>query len=418
MSSLNIDTGLVGKGPHWASQVHEDDAIELVLVCVAALPKQMGALHPAASLFEKPVNIDRIVEQHQKFKDVMREHGAKVVDVRDILMMDVDKYVDARVALEDMAASCLTYKLREGLDIKSISTEEKMFIGDTYKAKVLKAMSPDQLVDIIMTNPTVCIMPSHRDTGFTATYSFEPLSNIVFTRDQQITTKKGIVMARMAGIQRQKEVKIMKFVHAKLGLNVIGDIPEEGRLEGGDFFACGDLCMIGVGLRSNQIAMDYMMSNDLLGYNRVAIVKDELEVSQDRMHLDTYFTILSRTAVVMLEDIIGENSPTRRYVDEYVRKDENSPYVLVQKDVEFAKYIESEGYSIIPVPGSWQLQYGCNCLNLGNDTVLCVHPETARLIAHSKCYTGKVVYLDFSAITSMYGAAHCASQVVRRTPRN
>lgn len=91
------------------------------------------------------------------------------------------------------------------------------FLGNAYKAKVLEAMSADQLVDIILTNPTVHISPSYRDTvcwdlvgmgswfceivptklmaaaqGFTAAYKFNPLSNIVFTRDQQITTKKGI----------------------------------------------------------------------------------------------------------------------------------------------------------------------------------------------------------------------------------
>jgi arginine deiminase len=56
--------------------------------------------------------------------------------------------------------------------------------------------------------------------GFTATYKFSPLSNIVFTRDQQITTKKGIVMTRLSSAQRANEVKVMKFVHQKLGLKV------------------------------------------------------------------------------------------------------------------------------------------------------------------------------------------------------
>eukprot|EP00123_Amoebidium_parasiticum_P010375 comp20064_c0_seq1/m.24674 comp20064_c0_seq1/g.24674 ORF comp20064_c0_seq1/g.24674 comp20064_c0_seq1/m.24674 type:complete len:447 (-) comp20064_c0_seq1:212-1552(-) len=413
-AASTVVTGLTGPGPHWTGQVHENDPIELVLVCAAALPKMMGSMHPAGSLYEKPVNVDLTMQQHQAFKKILADSGAHVVDVRDVLKMGVDKYLDDRIALEDFAASCLQYTMEEGCDERLLRPEDKFFVGNAYKAKVLEAMSADQLIDIIMTNPKVSIRPSYRDTGFTATYSFEPLSNIVFTRDQQITTKKGIVMARLSSKQRQKEVEVMKFVHKKLGLNVIGEIPEPGRLEGGDFFAAGDLCMIGIGLRSNQEAVDYMMSRDLLGYNRVAVVKDFLESSQDRMHLDTYFSILSHDCVVMLEDCIGEDSPTRRYVDEYARKDENSPYELVKKDVEFSKYVQDEGYTIIPVPGEWQLKYGCNALNLGNNKILCVHDDTARLIARSKAFKGKVQVLNFSDVTAMYGAVHCASQVVRR----
>ncbi len=36
----------------------------------------------------------------------------------------------------------------------------------------------------------VHLTPSYRDTGLFASYTFEPLSNLVYTRDQQITTCK------------------------------------------------------------------------------------------------------------------------------------------------------------------------------------------------------------------------------------
>ena len=53
--------------------------------------------------------------------------------------------------------------------------------------------------------------------GLNATYSFEPLSNLVYTRDQQITTCKGIVMGRLRSPQRNLEVSLMKFCLQKLG---------------------------------------------------------------------------------------------------------------------------------------------------------------------------------------------------------
>jgi arginine deiminase len=60
------------------------------------------------------------------------------------------------------------------------------YISESYKRSVLENMSIDQLLDVILTNPTVTIMPSGRDTGFSAAYSFEPLSNLIYTRDQQV----------------------------------------------------------------------------------------------------------------------------------------------------------------------------------------------------------------------------------------
>lgn len=40
----------------------------------------------------------------------------------------------------------------------------------------------------------------------------------------------------------------MKFCFDKLGVPIIGQIPNPGKLEGGDFFPVGkDLCMVGVG---------------------------------------------------------------------------------------------------------------------------------------------------------------------------
>ena len=113
-----------------------------------------------------------------------------------------------------------------------------------------------QLIDTILINPTVNIEPSYRDTGaqccawragsswppvaglcalppamaltpghrrrllgagLTATYAFQPLSNLVYTRDQQITTCQGIVMGRLRSPQRNLEVSLMRFCLEKLG---------------------------------------------------------------------------------------------------------------------------------------------------------------------------------------------------------
>lgn len=433
-----------------AGQSHENDNAALVIVCApSALSKMMGSLHPAGALYEKPVNIHKAREAHTELVRMMRRRGVQVRDVRDILTERVDWSVGDRVALEELAVKCLKYVFdnKEESDgdcetchpnsngdsaAKTRTSAEEYYVSDQYKRSVIEEMGQQQLVDIIFTNPTVTVSPSTRDTGFMASYQFKPLSNIVFVRDQQITTHKGIVMARLRSLQRQREVDIMEFCFKKLGLNVIGRVPEPGHLEGGDFFPAGpELAFVGVGPRSDWPAIEYLLKEDLFGTEAVAVVRDELEKKQERMHLDTVFNLLNSTCCIMLEEMMGENSSTKRVVDEYVRSDsplldvtkvENviqvGGYRLRQERVEFSAYLKQRGFSIIPVSGEEQLNYGCNILNLGNGDVISIEKNTARRIATSPKFEGTVEFLDFTPVTCMYGGVHCATQVVARTNDN
>ena len=76
--------------------------------------------------------------------------------------------------------------------------------------------------------------------------------------------------------------------------------------------------------------------------------------------------------------------------------------------------LQDEGYAIMPVKGADQLKYGCNCLNLGAGRIVSVHEETARHIVSFEGFEGHVQHIDWSPITSMYGAVHCGSQVIVR----
>lgn len=402
-----------------AVQEHENEIAEVVIVCE---PEQaslmMGGLHPRGSLYERPVNVDVAKAQHAEFRAQLRAHGVRVLTVRDILAYNVEENVSARVDLEDLAFTALEYQMDDQHKIEELAEADRKYVSDAYKREVIEHMSVPQLIDTIMINPTVRITPSYRDTGLTATYTFQPLSNLVYTRDQQITTCKGIVMGRLRSPQRLRECMVMRFCFKKLGLPVVGEILHPGYLEGGDFFPCGaDLAMAGIGLRSNMEACQMLMDGDLLGTRRFAVVRDDFDRQQDRMHLDCVFSIISDTCCIMLEDIMGDASPTRRLVDEYVRDPATGKYSLNRSGVEFSQFIRDEGYSIIPIKHEDQLAYACNVLNLGNSRIISVHAGSARQMVKAPGFTGDVKVIDFSSITSMYGSVHCASQVVRRVPK-
>ncbi|KXZ51615.1 hypothetical protein GPECTOR_12g579 [Gonium pectorale] len=402
-----------------AVQESENELAEVVIVCE---PEQaslmMGGLHPRGSLYERPVNMDIAKQQHAEFRKVLREHGLRVLTVREILAHNIDTNMSARVDLEELVFEALTYKMAAGHETTALTEADQYYLSDVYKREVISAMSTTQLIDTIMVNPTVSLVPSYRDTGLTASYTFEPLSNLVYTRDQQITTCKGIVMGRLRSVQRQREVRVMRFCFNKLGMAVAGEVREPGFLEGGDFFPMSrDLCMVGIGLRSNLAACQQLMEEDLLGTRRLAVVRDDFDQHQDRMHLDCVFSVLSDSCCIMLEDIMGEASPTRRLVDEYLRDPATGKYKLSREGVEFSAFISGEGYSIIPISHEHQLQYACNVLNLGDSRIVSVHPASARQIVRDPRFAGDVQVIDFSSITSMYGSVHCASQVVKRVPR-
>ncbi len=58
--------------------------------------------------------------------------------------------------------------------------------------------------------------------------------------------------------------------------------------------------------------------------------------------------------------------------------------------------------------------YGCNVLNLGSSRIISVNPSSARQIVNDPHFKGDVQVIDFSPITSMYGAVHCSSQVCHK----
>ena len=65
------------------------------------------------------------------------------------------------------------------LPLKHGHLQDRGYLGDAYKRAVLEHMSIQQLTDTLMINPTVHLSPSYRDTGLSASYTFQPLSNLV-----------------------------------------------------------------------------------------------------------------------------------------------------------------------------------------------------------------------------------------------
>lgn len=96
----------------------------------------MGGLHPRGSLYERPVNIESAKAHHANFRQVLREHGVRVLTVREILAHGVDQHMGARVQLEGLAMAALGYRLADGADLGTIAEADRYYLTDEYKRQV------------------------------------------------------------------------------------------------------------------------------------------------------------------------------------------------------------------------------------------------------------------------------------------
>jgi len=381
----------------------------------------MGVIHPAAGLFEKPFSLKIADTEHLKYIERLREHGAKVYKVVDILLkgtIDTEGTTTPSPeldALREFAGDSLTFdstSLQEPLK----SQQKK------YKQKVLSQLTPYELVKIILQRPTIHLHQVDKNTGLSATYETTPVMNLYFLRDQMITTAKGVVISKMNSVQRAPETKIIKFVLKKMGIAPLYEVQGTGRLEGGDYFSAGEVAFIGQGLRTNSEGVKQLLEHQVFGTPFVAVVKDNWK-NQEEMHLDTYFNIISSDLAVLVDlrmsvpgstpEIKGVSSK----VDVY--KLEKDGYKKVIKDMDFQQYLEKYlGYKVIPVSRKDQNLYGINFLTIAPGKILAINGVSKACKETLKENGVDAVWMDFSELTKGYGAAHCTTQVLLREDPN
>lgn len=73
------------------------------------------------------------------------------------------------------------------------------------------------------------------------------------------------------------------------------------------------------------------------------------------MHLDCVFSILGDDVCLMLKEMMGQGSPTKRLVDEFTQDVVTGSWSLSRERVEFAAYMRDNGFHIIEIEGADQL---------------------------------------------------------------
>ena len=414
-------------------QPSESTPAKTIIVHISKMESFICSLNPAASLYEDVTDEDEIRECFSKLNDYLKTVNIKLITVEEALLLE-DHYED----LMKLAKDSLSYERETKVDIskkeespskrKSSFDDYCLYSSEEYKEKVLKKFSKKHLLNVILTRPKMKLKYIDTDTFIEpSSITFCPLGNLVFCRDQQITTKKGVVIGRSRTSQRQYEQIVMKQVFKNLKADIIGEVVK-GYLEGGDFFVAREnLSMIGLGLRTDIDGVSYLMENDLLGTRYLAICYDETDRDQQRMHLDTYFNILNdNNALVIDFDEVGkiENKKIDRRVY-YFENDKDAKEILSDRDIiknkigeyklikifdNFYSFLDEIKFNYIKITHQEQKDYMINFLNIGNNTVISVNKDLEKKV---KDLGINVKYFNCQPILNMYGGMHCMTQVSR-----
>ncbi|OHT06876.1 Amidinotransferase family protein [Tritrichomonas foetus] len=365
--------------------------------------------HLSAFLYEHPPNPEEAVKCHDMFRKTMQDiSGARVWTVREILSQFSPE--ELRNFLIDF--STINFLIAPGKQPEELRHKEQR----QYIEYSLSNLSISDLIDLILLHPSISIDVGESSSGFNYNkIPLSPLANLTFTRDQQITTAKGVVIGRFGAIQRKPENDLMAAVWPQIGVNPIGRIKNPGTVEGGDFIILGeDAAMLGVGLRTNMAAAEQLMKEDLLGTRRFIVVEDKKDLDQQRMHLDTYFNVVEKDLCVCVDKIAEDDPKYIRIAHEYVKTEKG--YVL-DHSMPFGKWLQKEKFTVVKASFKQQEGYFLNLLHLGRNNsgksqILAINPDVEKAVKDVG-FNGDVTYIDFSPITSMYGGVHCASQVLR-----
>ena len=420
----------------------ESTPAKTIIVHVSKMESFICSLNPAASLYEDVTDEDDIRACFNQLGEYLKTKNIQLITVEEALLIK-EKHDD----LMKLAKDSLNYERetevpkeetklgeKDGEDRKNSLEDYVTFSSEDYKEKVLKKFSKKNLINVILTRPTMKLKHIETDTFIESTsITFCPLGNIVFCRDQQITTKKGVVMGRSRTSQRKYEHIIMKQVFKNLGAEIVGDVGEEGYLEGGDFFvAREDLSMLGVGLRTDMNGAGYLMKNDLLGTRYMAVCLDENDVDQQRMHLDTYFNILNDNNTLVIDfDEVAKQEKKEKNIDRRVYYFDNDKeakeiesdrknidnkygdYKLIKIFDSFYKFLDDMKFKYIKITHQEQKEYMINFLNIGNNTVISVNKNLEKKLKDNGIDMITVKYFDCQPILNMYGGMHCMTQVSR-----
>jgi arginine deiminase len=269
-------------------------------------------------LFDDIVHLPRMQEEHDTFKRVLQAFCGRenVLEVRDLL-----------------AESTRDEESKYEVINKIIDFEELPY---SFIPR-LASLSSEQLADTLITG---YLEPEDR-------ILFDPIPNLLFTRDIAVTVRDYVVITKAAKTARFRENFLTRLIFSShpvfrrlkadgktINLNRVDKFPPSKKgetisIEGGDVMILNeDYLLIGMSERTNEYA--FQMLKDYL-FDR-GIIKNVVQVNipaeRSYMHIDTVFTQVNHLHFVGYKPIVKEGFGS--YVDVHRSTGEEIEYASLQ----------------------------------------------------------------------------------------
>jgi arginine deiminase len=257
-------------------------------------------------LFDDVLWVKRARQEHDAFADTLRERGAEVLYVADLLAETVKDPVarewllDRAVRAEDLGDPMET-PVREHLDALDAVTLATHLIGGLTIGElppdVVRGLRPDVL------GPGGFVLP--------------PLPNHLFTRDTTCWVYRGVSLNPMARAARRRETANLEAVYRfhPLFVESAFDVwyggadtdPRGSTLEGGDVLVVGNgAVVIGMGERTSPQAAEALVTRLFLAGEITRALAIELPRRRAFMHLDTVMTMVQPDTIVAYPGVFDE----------------------------------------------------------------------------------------------------------------
>ena len=243
--------------------------------------------------------------EHDAFAQCLRDNGAEVVYLRDLVEETLAE-PDVRRELTEQfldEAGLENHRIREILQDYFAEMDSGALV-DTMMAGVRKSdirgFETGKLADYL----------SFRSDEYP--FLIDPMPNLYFTRDPFATIGTGVSLHRMHTVTRNRETLFGKFIFQYHP--VYKDAPkwydrgETSSLEGGDILILSpEVLAVGISQRTEEDSID-KFAHTVLSISKTfkKILAFNIPKSRSFMHLDTVFTMVDRDKFTVHPNILSE----------------------------------------------------------------------------------------------------------------
>ena len=250
-------------------------------------------------LFDDIPHLKTAVAEHEVFSRTLRENGAEVVYLEDLMAEVLSQSDDIRKRyieqlIDEAGNTALLYKdeIREHL----LSIEDNLELVK----KTMSGLTADELATKDTHPLTDMIIPNQR-------FVLDPIPNLYFTRDPFATIGGGAALCRMYSKTRRRETIFGEYIlkyHPEIskGIKLYYDRDIPYRIEGGDILVLSDkVIAVGVSQRTTPEAIEILAKNLFADEECNVDTVLALDIPDLRafMHLDTVFTQIDKNKFLM-----------------------------------------------------------------------------------------------------------------------